>query len=51
MSRIASSPTMRGTVAAENLRKSRWGKEDVVRTDKDGFTVLDSGVLESIADE
>jgi CRP-like cAMP-binding protein len=28
---------------------SRWGKEDIVKTDKDGFTLLDSGALETIA--
>ena len=28
---------------------SRWGKEDIVRTDKEGFTLLDSGALETIA--
>jgi CRP/FNR family transcriptional regulator len=28
---------------------SRWGKEDIVRTEKDGFTVLDKPSLEAIA--
>jgi CRP-like cAMP-binding protein len=28
---------------------SRWGKEEVVRTDKDGFTLLDRAQLEALA--
>jgi hypothetical protein len=28
---------------------SRWGKDEVVRTDKDGFTVLDRAALEETA--
>ena len=28
---------------------SLWGKEGIVRTDKDGFTLLDSDALEAIA--
>jgi CRP/FNR family transcriptional regulator len=28
---------------------SRWGKEEIVRTEKDGFTVLDKASLEAIA--
>jgi CRP-like cAMP-binding protein len=28
---------------------SRWGKEDIVRTEKDGFTILDAATLEAIA--
>jgi len=28
---------------------SRWGKEDVIRTEKDGFLVVDRRTLESIA--
>jgi CRP/FNR family transcriptional regulator len=28
---------------------SRWGKEEIVRTEKDGFTVLDPASLEAIA--
>jgi hypothetical protein len=30
---------------------SRWNKDDVVRTEKDGFVVLDRGELEQIAAE
>jgi len=28
---------------------SRWGKEDVVRTEKDGFTLFDRAQLETLA--
>jgi CRP-like cAMP-binding protein len=28
---------------------SRWGKEDLVRTESEGFLVLDRAALESIA--
>jgi hypothetical protein len=28
---------------------SRWGKEEIVRTDKDGFTLIDAASLEAIA--
>ena len=28
---------------------SRWGKENLIRTDKDGFLVIDRPALESIA--
>jgi len=28
---------------------SRWGKEGVVRTDKDGFTIVDRPALEAVA--
>jgi hypothetical protein len=28
---------------------SRWGKENIVRTDKDGFTLLDPDALETVA--
>jgi CRP/FNR family transcriptional regulator, nitrogen oxide reductase regulator len=28
---------------------SRWNKDDVVRTEKDGFVVLERGELEKIA--
>jgi CRP-like cAMP-binding protein len=41
---------MTGTTIETCIRvMSRWGKEEVVRTDKDGFTLLDSGALETIA--
>jgi hypothetical protein len=30
---------------------SRWGKENIVRTEKDGFVILDRGALEMIAGE
>jgi hypothetical protein len=28
---------------------SRWGKDDVLRTQKDGFVLVDRGVLETTA--
>jgi hypothetical protein len=28
---------------------SRWGKDDIVRTEKDGFLVVDRAGLEAIA--
>jgi hypothetical protein len=28
---------------------SRWGKDDVLRTEKDGFVVVNREVLESLA--
>jgi hypothetical protein len=28
---------------------SRWGKEDIVRTEKDGFVVVDRSSLETAA--
>jgi len=41
---------MIGTTIETSIRiMSRWGKENIVRTDKDGFTVLDRGALESVA--
>jgi CRP/FNR family transcriptional regulator len=41
---------MTGTTIETCIRiMSRWGKEDVVRTDKDGFTLLDANALERIA--
>lgn len=43
---------MTGTTIETAIRiMSRWGKEELVRTDKDGFVVLDAGALENIADE
>jgi CRP/FNR family transcriptional regulator len=41
---------MIGTTIETSIRiMSRWGKEDVVRTEKDGFTVVDRSTLESVA--
>ena len=41
---------MTGTTIETCIRvMSRWGKEDVVRTEKDGFLVLDAEALESAA--
>jgi CRP-like cAMP-binding protein len=41
---------MTGTTIETCIRiMSRWGKEDIVKTDKDGFTLLDPGALETIA--
>jgi hypothetical protein len=28
---------------------SRWGKDDVLRTEKDGFVVVDRAALEAVA--
>jgi hypothetical protein len=30
---------------------SRWGKEDIVHTEKDGFVVLDRSTLDATAGE
>lgn len=41
---------MIGTTIETAIRiMSRWGKDEIVRTDKDGFTLLDRAVLESTA--
>jgi CRP/FNR family transcriptional regulator len=41
---------MIGTTIETSIRiMSRWGKEDVVRTEKDGFLVVDRAALESVA--
>jgi len=41
---------MIGTTIETSIRiMSRWGKERLVRTDKDGFLVIDQGALETIA--
>ena len=41
---------MTGTTIETCIRiMSRWSKDDVVRTEKDGFVVLDRGVLEDVA--
>ncbi|HVJ26654.1 MAG TPA: Crp/Fnr family transcriptional regulator [Vicinamibacterales bacterium] len=43
---------MTGTTIETGIRiMSRWGKEEVVRTEKDGFVVLDRQTLEAMADE
>jgi CRP/FNR family transcriptional regulator len=41
---------MTGTTIETCIRiMSRWGKEEVVRTEKNGFTVLDAATLEALA--
>jgi CRP/FNR family transcriptional regulator len=41
---------MTGTTIETCIRvMSRWGKDDVIRTEKDGFVVLDQGTLEAVA--
>jgi CRP/FNR family transcriptional regulator, nitrogen oxide reductase regulator len=41
---------MIGTTIETSIRiMSRWGKDNVVRTEKDGFLVLDRAALESVA--
>jgi len=41
---------MIGTTIETSIRiMSRWGKDDVVRTEKDGFLVVDRSALESAA--
>lgn len=41
---------MTGTTIETCIRiMSRWGKEDIVRTEKDGFLVIDTASLEAIA--
>lgn len=43
---------MTGTTIETGIRiMSRWGKEEVVRTDKDGFVILDRQTLEAMAAE
>ena len=43
---------MTGTTIETAIRiMSRWGKQDVVRTDKDGFAILDRKTLEAIGAE
>ena len=43
---------MTGTTIETGIRiMSRWGKEDVVHTEKDGFVILDREVLEAMAAE
>jgi CRP/FNR family transcriptional regulator len=41
---------MIGTTIETSIRiMSRWGKEGVVRTEKDGFTIVDRAALEAVA--
>jgi CRP-like cAMP-binding protein len=41
---------MIGTTIETSIRiMSRWGKDDVVRTDKDGFVIVDRAALETVA--
>jgi len=41
---------MIGTTIETSIRiMSRWGKDDVVRTEKDGFVVVDRSALETVA--
>ena len=41
---------MIGTTIETSIRiMSRWGRDDVVRTEKDGFLVVDRPALETIA--
>jgi CRP/FNR family transcriptional regulator len=41
---------MIGTTIETSIRiMSRWGKDNLVRTEKDGFVVLDRPALEAIA--
>jgi CRP/FNR family transcriptional regulator len=43
---------MTGTTIETAIRiMSRWGKEGVVRTEKDGFVVLDRAALERVSAE
>jgi CRP/FNR family transcriptional regulator len=43
---------MTGTTIETAIRiMSRWGKEDIVRTEKDGFVLLDRRTIEETAEE
>ena len=43
---------MTGTTIETGIRiMSRWGKEEIVRTEKDGFVILDRSMLEATAAE
>ncbi len=43
---------MTGTTIESCIRvMSRWGKQDVVRTERDGFVVVDGDELEDMAAE
>jgi CRP/FNR family transcriptional regulator len=42
---------MTGTTIETCIRiMSRWGKDEIVRTEKDGFTVLDTTTLQALAE-
>mgnify|MGYP006174928203 CR=1 FL=1 len=50
--RPVSSADMTGTTIETCIRiMSRWGKEEIVRTEKDGFVILDRGTLDAMAQE
>ena len=41
---------MIGTTIETSIRiMSRWGKDDIVRTDKDGFVLVNRSALEALA--
>jgi len=41
---------MTGTTIETCIRiMSRWGKQDIVRTEKDGFVVIDRKALDAMA--
>jgi CRP/FNR family transcriptional regulator len=41
---------MTGTTIETCIRiMSRWGKQDIVRTEKDGFLIVDRSALEHVA--
>ena len=41
---------MIGTTIETSIRiMSRWGKQDIVRTEKDGFLVVDRAALETVS--
>ena len=41
---------MTGTTIETAIRiMSRWGKDEIVRTEKDGFVIVDRGTLEATA--
>ena len=43
---------MTGTTIETAIRiMSRWGKDEIVRTEKDGFVLLDRRTLEEAAEE
>jgi CRP/FNR family transcriptional regulator len=43
---------MIGTTIETSIRiMSRWGKQDIVHTDKDGFLVIDRAALDALAQE
>jgi CRP/FNR family transcriptional regulator len=43
---------MTGTTIETAIRiMSRWGKENLVRTEKDGFVIQDAAALENVAEE